>query len=671
MARVRLPGRTAVAIALVGAVVATAPAFAAQAGAKEPAAAGGQADLRADVNRDGKVDVTGGSDTDGEDGWTVGRGAVFLANVDDDAKRCRTTGANGKPLGDAELAKCHDGADRKVNGSADAADLARVRSVPAKELRDGATGKLALTGQGAGHARLFLKRAGAWQPVTATTKLTAAELRSGVELGIEATDVVRDKAVWDGTAVVALTVNPGGGAKPTTDRVTLRTAPLLTHHHLQRAQQVLVTEIKGDDPYAREQRKFVKSLAEEVKKAGITAPLVKFTQYGDPWAQDFVEPAYATMAGPGGKPQGMRVMLRSAQPTREAGKELFGKLRGPGVGVVQVTGVKDSEEETLNSMGNLETIPPYTLGGRSYPAGRIIMGERKDTGSKPAKVMRTLLSSQGMQDPLLLDTSWLHVGHVDEFVQFLPADTPRGWRLGIADPEAGMRLLREAKESGHGGTRVFSKQGTKDAPVPKETIDQALASKSLRADNELAAKRIAANLEILKRETGVTDAEVVRVPALYTRGSESREGGARMPRLTRLGAGQAVPDAADEYGQLRDSWTEHRAPGRAEASGARSAAPGQQAGAEEPLMTSAYIPGAVNGVVFGPGRYLAPRQWGPVIDGKDIFTEAVTAAYRTAGMEVSYIDDYATYHLGMGEVHCGTNTLRDISAPWWKGRARS
>ncbi|MFH8366884.1 protein-arginine deiminase domain-containing protein [Streptomyces sp. NPDC018031] len=635
--RSRLTGRTVLAIALAGAALAPVPALAA---GTPP-----RADLRADVDRDGRVDVTGDSDTAGEDRWSTGRGAVFLPNIDDDAKRCRTTGPDGKPLGDAELARCNDAADTRLNGAADAADLARLRTVPMTGLSGRATGTVKITGTGSRHARLFVKREGTWQVVRASTRLTAAELRAGVELGIEGTDVVRDRAVWDGTAVVDLTVRPGGDAPATSDRVTLRVAPMLTHHHLQQARQLMVTEVRGNDPYSRAQRKFVATLAVQARQAGLTAPLTKFTAYGDVWAQDFVEPAYATMTGPDGTPHGMRIMLRSAQPDRDAGRELFEKLRGRDVGVVQVSGVRDSEEWTLNSMGNLETVPPYEHQGRSYPAGRIIMGERKDSGSKPAKAMRTLLASQGFQDPLLLDTSWLHVGHVDEFVQFLPADTPRGWRIGIADPDAGMRLLKDAQAAGHGAKRVFSVPGSDDVPVPRETIDQALASRVLRADNVLAARRIAANLETLKRATGITDAEVVRVPALFTRGSETEEAGARMPRLKRLGGEVPVPDAVTEHGQQR-----HLRPGTA----------------ADTTMTSAYIPGAVNGVLLGKDRYLAPRQWGPVIDGKDIFTQAVTAAYRKAGMRVTYIDDYATYHLGMGEVHCGTNTLRDISAPWWK-----
>ncbi|MFC9506234.1 protein-arginine deiminase domain-containing protein [Streptomyces sp. NPDC057002] len=640
---------------LVLALAAAGSVLAGPAGSASAAETAGRADLRVDVNRDGRVDVAGGSDKSGEDGWTVGRGAVYLPNIDDDTKRCPVTGPGGRPLSDAKLAACNDGTDTKVNGTADAADLARVRSVPLPGLPANAKGSLKVT-TGGKHAHLFLKRAGQWVLVTPATRLTAAELRAGVEFGIEATDVVRDTAKWDGRAVVRMTVK--SGQKTTSDAVTLRVAPLLTQHHLQNTQQVMVTEVQGEGEYSRLQQKFVAELGKEVKKAGVTTPLVKFTKYADPWAQDFVEPAYVNMTGPNGQPQVMRVMLRSAQPDRDAGRELFEKIRGRDMGVVQVTDPAEPDDWSLNSFGNLETIPPYAHNGRSFPAGRIIMGERKDSGARPSKVMRTMLKSQGMQDPLLLDTSWLGVGHVDEFVQFLPADTPRGWRIGVADPQAGLRLLRDAKRDGHGGTKMFSVPGRSDSPAPKETIDQALASRHLVSDNEMAARRIAANLEILKRETGVTDGEIVRVPALYTRESEafSAEGqDVPVPRLTRMGAAPDLVDSLRDRGQQKWLAENPAAP--------RAAAPAA-------VQTSAYVPGAVNGVLLGRDRYLAPRQWGPVIGGKDIFTEAVNAVYTRVGMKVSYIDDWYTYHLGMGEVHCGTNTLRDASAAWWRQPAR-
>ncbi|GHH84084.1 protein-arginine deiminase domain-containing protein [Streptomyces capitiformicae] len=623
-------------------------------------------DLRVDVNRDGKVDVTGSTDTAGEDGWSVGRGALMLPNIDDDSRRCATTGPKGKPLSDAKLAACNDASDAKVNGTADVADLARVRSVPMRSLKSGAQGTVKVTA-GAAQTRVFVKRGTKWEPVTAKTRLTRAELKAGVEFGVEARDVIRDTAKWDGLARIRLTVKSSAGTSA--DTVTLRVAPLLTHHHLQNAQQLLATKISGNDDYAKLNRVFREGLDKEARAAGITQPTVNFTKYQDIWTQDFVEPGYVSMTGTNGKRHTMRVMLRSAQLDREAGRELFEKMRGRNIGVVQVTGAKDSEEWTLNSMGNVETIPPYAHNNRSFPAGRIIMGHRPDTGSKPAKVMRTFLKSQGLQEPLFLDTSWLHVGHVDEFVQFLPADTPRGWKLAIADPEAGLKLLRDAKDAGHGSTRVFSLP--KDTPnsMPTETISKALASKNLVSDNNLATRRIEANLAILKRETGVTDAEVVRVPALFTQGTEmvgeTQQGGTesrRLPRLTRLGAGTELPEVAREYGQQRNLDRATAGDGSATSDGFTAGSPTAPA---PPVMTSAYIPGAVNGIVLSRTHYLAPRQWGPVIAGKDIFTEAVTAAYTSAGMKVSYIDDWETYHIGMGEIHCGTNTLRNTSAAWW------
>jgi protein-arginine deiminase len=133
-----------------------------------------------------------------------------------------------------------------------------------------------------------------------------------------------------------------------------------------------------------------------------------------------------------------------------------------------------------------------------------------------------------------------------------------------------------------------------------------------------------------------------------------------MPRLNRMGGGAPLGDTIGKYGQQQwltdgEKGTDGKTP---------SPAP------KRPIMTSAYVPGAVNGILLARDRYLAPRQWGPVIGGKDIFTEAVTAAYTRAGLKVSYIDDWYTYHLGMGEVHCGTNTLRDASAAWWQGPAQ-
>jgi protein-arginine deiminase len=44
------------------------------------------------------------------------------------------------------------------------------------------------------------------------------------------------------------------------------------------------------------------------------------------------------------------------------------------------------------------------------------------------------LRAQEVQDLILLDAAWLWVGHVDEFVQFLPVESQRGWGVVVARP---------------------------------------------------------------------------------------------------------------------------------------------------------------------------------------------------------------------------------------------
>ncbi|MEU1317223.1 protein-arginine deiminase family protein [Streptomyces tibetensis] len=37
-----------------------------------------------------------------------------------------------------------------------------------------------------------------------------------------------------------------------------------------------------------------------------------------------------------------------------------------------------------------------------------------------------------------------------------------------------------------------------------------------------------------------------------------------------------------------------------------------------------------------------------------------------SGDRVSYVDDWCTHSLGMGEVYCGTDTPRDATSAWWQ-----
>ena len=92
------------------------------------------ADLRADVNRDGLVTA---ADEAGETSWSARRGAIFLANVDDDERRCTVDPGELEAVGpavDAKLAACNDSADERINGPRDLADLAPLEIPAARGL---------------------------------------------------------------------------------------------------------------------------------------------------------------------------------------------------------------------------------------------------------------------------------------------------------------------------------------------------------------------------------------------------------------------------------------------------------------------------------------------------------------------------------------------------------
>jgi protein-arginine deiminase len=63
---------------------------------------------------------------------------------------------------------------------------------------------------------------------------------------------------------------------------------------------------------------------------------------------------------------------------------------------------------------------------------------------------------QDVQNTLFLETGWLRVGHVDEFVQFLPYENDLGFTIGIASPRAALEILYSAQSNGHGGVPAIS-----------------------------------------------------------------------------------------------------------------------------------------------------------------------------------------------------------------------
>lgn len=643
-------------------------------GVAAPAAARPMADLRADSDRDGRVSVRAKARDDrGERRWRASQGAIVLANVDDDGRRCGSTPIS--PLPDEELAACNDAADRVVNGAADVRDMAPLRTVPWRAAPSGATAVVELLGR-APRGRLFLRHGGRWRPGGRAARLDAGALRQGAAFALEAADIVRDRRAWDGLLRVRLTVR--SGRHRATDTLAVRVAPLIVQPEIFRPQQVfnspaadydritwveraraavrgapLAAESKASWEQAMEQmsgpllwnfnglaaeqqasqQEFLTELDGALASVGLTAR--RLDTQDDVWTQDIFESAFAAMPGPGGRPHVMQVLIRSANAMRNGmeltqrggGRAVFTQLRGPDVGAVQqltpgrallpIVGVG---EDTVNSTGNFSATPPYRTSARRFPNGRLIYGSAPRSRPDPAFVR--MLVDQGAQPPIELDTSWLEVGHIDEFLAFLPADTPRGWVAVVADPGYAYRLLREAADSQvqppaavilEGLQRVAqvgpAAAGTK--PATRLAAD-VLADPDIRQANDRATEAIERNLAILRDELKLTAKEIVRIPALYE----------PLPLTLRNGVG-------------------------------------------------ALLPNAVNGLYAGDGLFVAARQHGPRVLGNDLFERDIRSELGRVGIRVEFVETY--YHgtgagVGGGEVHCRTNAIRIPTrrfAAWW------
>ena len=468
-----------------------------------------KADIRADSNRDGIVDIVGDDDIKDKLKWSNDAGAIFLANIGDTGRRCSKLALSGSPLSDESLAACNDASDDLQRSPE---YMALLKTVPLANVTRDAWATIQISQEvSRKNVRIFRYEQDEWIFTSNDYKFPAGQLREGLKLGIDARDT-RRPGCWDGRVEVQFNVQ--NGLEFSQDTVRLRVAPILTFHHLMSVSELLTTN--GNESMTPYQTQFVSDLRNALDGQSIKIPLWLFNHSDDVWAQDFLEPGFTSFPGPSG-PITLQMMIRSSQGSRIAGRQVFEYLRKDGRGAVYSTG---GTRDEIDSMGNLETIPPYEYNGSSFPAGRIIEGTHLGTYPSHPHVYH-YMRAQEIQDPLILDTDWLAVGHVDEMVQFLPAtNTLHGWALYIADPIVGIDILRKAKKDGHGDCKAFSRPngtipGFKD--VPSLTVGEIL-TEELVADNERFAERLHGVEKTLKEATGIEDKDIHKVPVIFTTG---------------------------------------------------------------------------------------------------------------------------------------------------------
>jgi protein-arginine deiminase len=576
--------------------------------------------------------------------------AIVLPNLDDDARRCpRVRLAR---FSDARLAACNDAADNVVDGPRDLADMAPVRVSAWPGAPAGTRVRIAVLASQPRRGRLFVQRGGAWKSLGSGGPLTLAELRRGPRLLLEARDVIRDRSVWDGSLRVVLRVQ--AGARVATDMVRFRVAPVLFENQTMPLERVfaasnlgptdnvdsesLGTPIPNVDEHDRpiDQRTFETlnlqgraAYRRQWRAALSHVPDVRFdllaSVNSDRWMQDFFEPAYVSMPGPNGSQHTITLLLRSATRSRDAqnppaghllragSRLVFSQLRGPGVGVVQAYDAARMRRlklrgnvDTMSSTGNFEAVPPYSQGRARFPNGRMIWGSGGRRTPDPAFIR--MLRAQRTQRPVVIDTSWLAVGHVDEIISFVPTKSRRGWTIAVEDPRAGIRLLQRLRATGAGGAPMFAglaRPGGKGIVRAARTVDSLLADSQAMEATRAAARHIDRALAAVERATGVRDPEVIRVPTLY----------------------------------------EH----------------------ESGKLVSA-VPATVNGVPLRPDEFAAPKPHGPIVDGRDAFEAEIERQFAKQGVRMRWIEDWYYAHIVLGEVHCTSNVLRDpnTATPWWR-----
>jgi len=576
-----------------------------------------------DADRDGKADPAGTADRAHRNDFDEKFGASFLANIDDDDK-------NG----------VRDADDDIVNGDTDLDDLARVVLAPWPDAPEGAAGKLGLDASAAGAVRLFKKGAdGAWtavagslgacadgpnkpcaQQVTEVT-LTTAEVRAGVELGIEARRFRISKAdTWTGVADVSYKIldRDAADGKPFT---STETPDGIDHAKLRVAPWVLFGNLAPFDTVwaSNTSPPFVTGIDAATKKGAVTFNKIK--NWSDQWTQDLFQTAWTAIPGAGGVPKGLRIA--NARPWGRNDNQdsslpitwLKKSYLGPDRGILEVY-KKKWTGTSFDSHGNHDLIPAYEnpAKGTKYPLGRIVIG----SGVLPE--MGIFYDAQEVQGPhLKLVTDWLYVGHVDEFLSYVPAKTARGWKLLVASARLAKTMLEKAKADGNGSVHMFVGKkryvGESNVMISAEvSIDEALADVDVLQASQEAQAEIDANMVILKAELGLTDDEIIEIPTLF-----------------------------EDITGYKVAWT----------------------------------PGTVNLLAFN-GHVAHPDPWGPQINGVDMWKQDLMDRLGTplnglgaegSGLDVNFVDDWDDYHILDGEVHCGSNP--EASAPfssvtWWE-----
>lgn len=392
-------------------------------------------------------------------------------------------------------------------------------------------------------------------------------------------------------AELEVTLLDADGGALNSHRVDLWAAPLILNHHLQPVTKVMAMSSSGGGGNVAFTNGFEDVLGDMFEG-------YRVNNYGwDVWIQDEIE--FGTLVGDA---QSMDFVIDSIRNNNGAGLDDIPEDQFVGEDFGSKTwGSKRANSQ--DSFGNLEVSPPVTVEGVEYPFGRIYYGTWYGDG--PVSDLTQMLEDQKVQDPFVLDVTYLCVGHVDEFQTFVPdPSAPKGFRWIVNDAD----LAREFLEGMDPDTQLPLYGSSHGYATVGEILDD---EELWMMNEELQEDYVEPAIETMKAELGLTDEDIIRIPGMV---EEVRGCGGTTVAL--------IPGTANMTVVPLESGETH---------------------------------------LFMPDPFL--REHTGLDD--DPFKDEIESLLPE-GLTPHWLDDWDWYHTQLGEVHCGSNVVRTPIANWWE-----
>lgn len=418
-------------------------------------------------------------------------------------------------------------------------------------------------------------------------QVTSAEVgkgMSGDEFQVEFGD-------WRATATLQLKSLASGESF----EVQLTGAPLMLNHHMQPSLLTTMANVRYNG-YNNSAMDAV--YAEYLGDA--YAPVDGMDYDGDVWIQDELE--FANGVGTDGYMGVVMDLIRDGQGALGGSFGLAPVAVDHFEGPNMMRGVWGDERATSQDYGgNIEVAPPTP----DYPLGRIYYGAQGPYA--PADDVQDLFDDQAVQAPFKLDSSWLCVGHVDEWFTTIPVEGSRlGWKLVYSDDQMAWDALASMDQS----TRLTRFASDKGYATPADI----LTDSHLRdLNNELTEDVLEPQLQILIDELGLQEDDIIRIPGLFETVSGCGGG------VAALFPGMANLIVADDTSGKTTLFV------------------------PDPMMRT----------------NISSTDGDPIV--------ASFESVMPPELGVAWVDDWQVYHMGLGEVHCGSNVVRAPydGADWW------